>query len=421
MRIADLPRPDARPQGADTALGGLRVVDFSHFIAGPYCTQLLADLGADVIKIENAARGDDMRALRPPEIGGEAATFLWTNRNKRSVALDLARPEARAVARELIDGADIVVENFSTGVMQRFGLDYASVSATNERLIYCSISAFGREGRLGTRAGFDPIAQAESGFMSLNGDPDHTGLRTGSPVMDISTALSACNAILAAVVARHRLGKGQYVEAVLFDTALTMAGFTPVNYLVSGINPHRAGNGSNSSAPIDVFEAADGPFYLACANDRTFQRLVAEVLGRPELASDPLYATNPLRVANKASLTALLSDFFARERRDALMERMQAAGVPAGPVRTIAEAVASPEAAERRLVSQVPHPTAGAVPNIAPPLRLFGTPVVDPVAAPLLGQHSAEVLSQVLGYTDEQIAGLARTGAVRIAGPGNRT
>src|SRR5439155_19382410 len=248
-------------------------------------TQTLADFGAEVIKIENPEGGDDTRTYNHAETGGESAAFLSLNRNKRGIALDFTNPAAREVARELIAKADVVVENFSGGVMKKFGLDYASVAATNPRLVYCSISAYGREGPFALRPGFDPITQAESGFMSLNGFPDGPPVRTGPPAIDMVTGMSACNAILLALFARDRLGRGQHVEVALFDVALAMTGVFGMAYLVSGVNPSRQGNSPNGSPSVGVYHGSDAPFYIACANDRLYRRLVIEVLGRPDLAS----------------------------------------------------------------------------------------------------------------------------------------
>src|ERR1700757_3355188 len=270
-----VPLPDRLPRAKDapTALDGLLVVDFTRVVAGPACTQTLADFGAEVIKIENPEGGDDSRAYEHAEIGGESAAYLSLNRNKRGIALDLTAPAAREVARELIARADVVVENFSASVMEKFGLDYASVSPTNPRLVYCSISAYGRKGPFASRPGFDPITQAESGFMSLNGFPDGPPVRTGPPTVDMLTGMSACNAILLALLARDKLGRGQHVEVALFDMALAMTQFYGMAYLMSGVNPSRQGNSPNGSPSVGVYAASDGPLYMACAKDRPYRRL----------------------------------------------------------------------------------------------------------------------------------------------------
>src|ERR1700758_2592322 len=280
-----LPDRLPRPKGAPTALDGLLVVDFTRVVAGPACTQTLADFGAEVIKIENPEGGDDTRAYEHAEIGGESAAFLSLNRNKRDIALDLTIPAARGAARALISRAEVVVENFAASVMEKFGLDYPSVAPTNPRLVYCSISAYGRKGPFASRPGFDPITQAESGFMSLNGFPDGPPVRTGPPIVDMATGMSACNAILLALLARDRIGRGQHVEVALFDTAVAMTQFYGMAYLMSGKNPSRQGNSPNGSPSVGVYSASDAPFYIACANDRLYRRLVVEVLGRPDLAS----------------------------------------------------------------------------------------------------------------------------------------
>src|ERR1700761_4396094 len=281
-----LPERTPRAKGEPTALDGLLVVDFTRVVAGPACTQTLADFGAEVIKIENPEGGDDTRHYEHAEIGGESAAFLSLNRNKRSIALDLTKPEGRKLARELINKADVVVENFSGGVMKKFGLDYASVAPSNPRLVYCSISAYGRKGSFALRPGFDPITQAESGFMSLNGFADGQPVRTGPPIVDLATGMSACNAILLALLARDRLGRGQHVEVALIDIAVSMTAFYGMAYLMSGNNPGRFGNSPNGSPSVGVYHAADGPFYIACANDRLYKRLGVDVLARPHLMTD---------------------------------------------------------------------------------------------------------------------------------------
>jgi len=405
--------PDRLPRAKDapTALDGLLVVDFTRVVAGPACTQTLADFGAEVIKIENPEGGDDTRAYEHAEIGGESAAYISLNRNKRGIALDLTVPAAREVARELIGKADVVVENFSGGVMKKFGLDYETVASVNPRLIYCSISAYGRKGPFALRPGFDPITQAESGFMSLNGFADGPPVRTGPPIVDMATGMSACNAILLALIARDRLGRGQHVEVALFDIAMSMTGFYGMAYLINGTNPGRFGNSPNGSPTVGLYEAADGPLYMACANDRLYRRLVTEVLERPDLTSDPEFATRRARTANKEKLRAIIASVFASDTLEHWMAKMKKANVPVGYLRTVEQGFNAPEARERHRLSQIPHPTAGAVPNIETPLTMGLTPCVEPVAAPLLGEHTKEVLRKTLCYDDQRIAALAETGA----------
>ncbi len=408
----DLPPPRLRAPDLPTALEGLRIVDFSHFIAGPMCTMILADLGAEVIKIENAARGDDFRGFKP-HLAGESAPYLWTNRNKQGIALDLTTEAAKEIAVDLIRMADVVVENFSKGVMERFGLGYEAMRQINPRLIYCSMSAYGRDGAMADRLGFDPVVQAETGFMSLNGFADQEGVRTGPAVMDISTGMMGAVAVLAALTARANTGVGQQVEVALYDTATLMLGFHAMNYLATGKNPTRFGNRSVDSVPTGVFNAADGALYIACANDRTYQRLAADVFGRKDLVEHPDYASNASRVAHREQLTSIIEEILSTDSCEAWAAKMQKAGVPAGVARSVEGAFNSAEMADRGLATSIPHPTAGSVPNIGSPLVLRGTPVADPVAAPTLGQHTTAVLSHVLGYSTEKIEALAAAGAIR--------
>src|SRR3954447_13678627 len=369
-----LPARAPRKKDAPTALDGLLVVDFTRVVAGPACTQTLGDFGAEIIKIENPDGGDDTRAYEHAEIAGESAAFISLNRNKRGIALDLAVPEAREVARDLIARADVVVENFSAAVMGKFGLDYESVSQLNPRLIYCSISAYGRKGPFAWRPGFDPITQAESGFMSLNGFPDGPPVRTGPPIVDMATGMSACNAILLALLARERLGRGQHVEVALFDMAMAMTGFYGMAYLMNGLNPGRFGNSPNGSPSVGLYEASDGPLYIACANDRLYRRLVTEVLERPDLVTDSQFATRKERTANKEKLRAIIAAVFATDRLESWMAKLKKANIPAGYLRNIEQGFNAPEARDRGRLSRIPHPTAGWVPNIETPINMGLTP-----------------------------------------------
>lgn len=407
----DLPERKRRPQNAPTVLDGLLVVDFTRVVAGPSCTETLADFGAHVIKIENPDGGDDTRAYDHAEIGGESAAFINLNRNKRGIALDFTNPEALAVARELIAKADVVVENFSGGVMKKYGLDYDTVVASNPKLVYCAISAYGREGEFALRPGFDPITQAESGFMSLNGFPDGPPLRTGPPIVDFATGQSATSAILLALMARDKLGRGQYVEVSLFDMAMAMTLFYGTAYLISGDNPGRFGNSPNGSPTVGVYQAKDGPLYMACANDRLYRRLFNEVFERPDVTADPRFATRKDRTQNKATLRTIIDEIFASDTLENWIAKLKKANVPVGYLRTVQQGFSAPEARARNRLSRIPHPTAGAVPNIEPPIKMSLTPTVNPVAAPLLGQHTRDVLRDTLGYDERKLAALEAAGA----------
>lgn len=413
QRAQEFPAHVARPANAPTVLQGIRVVDFTHFIAGPLATMFLADMGADVVKIEAPERGDELRYYPPavPGLDAQGGPFLWSNRNKRSVAIDLKTPAGIEVARSLIANADVVVENFSTGVMGRFGLDYAACRALNPKIIYCSVSAYGREGPFADRLGFDPVVQAESGFVSMNGYPDRMGVRASSAVMDISTAMMVSNAILGALFARERQGEGQFVEVALFDTGLLMTGWATMQHLVSGREPERNGNTSPDTCPSGVFEASDKPFYINCGNDKIFQRLVGQVLERPELASDETLMNRNGRIARRDFLFQELGEAFRRFPWAHWQARMREAQIPCGEVRTVGEAMRSAEAEARRVVTHIPHPTLGRIPNIASPIRYARTPMVDPSPAPNIGQHTEVVLQEILGWTATKVAEMARSGA----------
>jgi len=412
-RIAEsLPEHPPRSAEAETPLGPLLVVDFSHFVAGPYASMLLADMGADVIKIE-APKGEDFRHYPPfdPQLPLQGAPYLWSNRNKRSIALDLKSEAGIRIARGLIAKADVVLENFSTGVMERLGLGYNACRAINPRLVYCSVSAYGRTGPHADRLGFDPIVQAESGFMSMNGYADREGVRSAATVMDIAAAMMACNAILAALIARERTGKGQAIEATLFDTAITMTGFAAMQHLCTGLNPRRNANTSPDTCPSGVFATKDKSFYINCGNTGIFRRLFEEVLQRPDIANDPELATSSGRLKQRERLFALLNEALSRRPWSHWQPLLRKAGVPSGEVRTLADALASNEVRDRHLVTRIPHPTVGWLPNIGLPIRFSETPVVDPRPAPAVGQHTVEILGEVLGFTNENLEQAARAGA----------
>jgi crotonobetainyl-CoA:carnitine CoA-transferase CaiB-like acyl-CoA transferase len=395
---------------AETPLTDLCVVDFTHFIAGPFCTMILADFGAEVIKIEAPDGGDGFRQY-PPFRDGEGAPYLWTNRNKESVALDLKTAAGRDVALALMEKADVVVENFSTGVMQRLGLDYETVKARNPRVVYCSISAYGRSGPHADRTGFDPIAQAESGFISMNGRPDGEGMRAGPSVMDMSTAMMSCNAILAALHARERTGKGQLIETNLLGMAVNMLGNFHMAYLLSGASPTRFGNWQVTAVPVGSFATRTGPVFIACANDGTFRRLMTAVLNKPELVDDPRFRTSASRRSNNEALKAIVTEAFAARTREDLLAAMRKAGVPAGSVRSVGEALDSEEVRSLGIIGEAPHEKLGVIPNVALPVTFSETPVRAPRGAPLLGAESREVLRRLLGFDEQRLGELARAGA----------
>ena len=392
------------------ALEGVRVADFSHVIAGPYCTMILADMGAEVIKIE-PPKGDATRGYTPPDAAGESPTFLGLNRNKQGVVLDLAREEGREIARDIVARSDVLMENFATGVMQRLGLDYETLSKSNPRLIYCSISAYGRSGRFADRAGYDAVVQAESGLMSLNGHPGGEPHKAAVAVIDIPTGMYAAQAILAALYARKDSGMGQFIDVPLFDNAASFASYITISYLLSGVNPEPLGNKSPVVVPSDVFDAQDGKFYMTVAGDSVWNKLVSAMGSPPELQIAD-YASNRARTRNEPKLKPLLQRLFAQAPLAQWMQKLRAAGVPAGPIRSIAEAVDSPEMKERGIIGTAPHTSAGTVPNVRLPIAMSGTPLIAPRGAPLLGEHTHSVLTGLLGYKPERIAELEKKAVI---------
>ncbi|WP_326522879.1 CaiB/BaiF CoA transferase family protein [Sphingomonas sp.] len=395
-------RSGDRPADVPLPLAGMRVVDFSRQISAPYATMLLGDLGADVIKIEQPGTGDDTRRLQPTR-GDLSSVFIAMNRNKRSIELDLKSPDDLSVAKDLIAGADILVENFTTGVMHRYGLDYETLAAKYPGLIYCSVTGYGQRGAFATRPGFDPVVQADCGLQSVNGYANAPPVRIAAPAIDVATGMMTLNAIQAAVIARLRNGRGQKVEVALFDVGVALSAYFPVTYLWHGADQGRTGNRSQVGAPADLFSASDGDFVMSCSTDRMFVALARSVIDRPDLADDPDFATNGARLRNHAALTAILAPIFRQRTRAAWAEAMQAVGIPAAGVRSVAEAVESPEAKDRGLFGHLDHPVAGRVPNVAPPFRLEGVAMPQPRPAPALGADTREVLRDVLGYTDDRI------------------
>ena len=392
-----------------TPLEGLTVLDFSRVLAGPYCTMQLGDLGARVIKIEQPGRGDDTRAWGPPFVAGESAYFLSVNRNKQSVALDLKQAAVRPALDALLDRADVLVENFRPGTMERLGLDYDSIAATHPRLIYCSISGFGHSGPRRAEAGYDAMMQAEAGLMSITGAADGPPFRVGVAVGDIATGMFAVQGILAALVARGRTGRGQRIDVAMLDAVTALLSYQASSAFATGETPVRMGNRHPSIAPYDTFAASDGDFVLSVGNDDQFRRL-AGVLARPQLADDPRFLTNADRVTHAEPLRRELSALLARWRRADLLAALKAAGVPSAAVRSITEALEDPQLAAREMIVPLEHLTAGTVRVLGTPLKLSATPASIRTPPPTLGQHTDAILRE-LGWRDEQIAEMRRLGA----------
>ena len=372
-------------------LSGIRVADFSRVLAGPLATMLLADLGADVIKIERPETGDDTRGWGPPFVGGDAAYFLSLNRNKRSVALDLSTDEGRSAARRLALASDVVVENFRPGLMERFGLDHASLAAEHPGLVYCSLTAFG-EGDPAARPGYDIIVQALSGLMSFTGHPGGEPTKVGVALLDVICGLYACNAIQAALIGRGATGRGARVTVSLFDASLAALVNQAANYLLGGLVPEPLGNAHPNIVPYQLFETADRPIILAAGNDRLFER-TCEVIGRPELAADERFATNAARVRNRDALIPLLSAELTSRSAAEWLAALEAAAVPCAPVRTLDEVFASAEGAAA--IQEIDDPARGRLRLVADPIRVGGRMPPARFPPPRLGEHTDEILAEL--------------------------
>ncbi len=378
------------------ALDGIRILDLSRVLAGPWCTMTLGDLGADVIKIENPRGGDDTRGWGP-FVAGESAYYLCANRNKRSVAVDMSTTEGQQLLRELAALSDVVVENFKARALARYGLDYESLRKVKPDLIYCSISGYGRTSPLADRAGYDYVLQAEAGLMSITGEPDGEPVKVGVAVADLFTGMYAVQAILAAIIARRNDGQGQLIDLALFDCQLAMLANVASATLLSGEEPRRYGNAHASVVPYQVLPTRDSEIVLACGNDRQFKLLCDVVLERPDIGTDPRFVTNMGRLTHRDALIPLLKDVLSTRGAAEWQERLASTGIPTGTVRTVGAALASPEAVARDMVTTVDHARAGPVRIVSSPIRMSGTPVRKPSAPPFLGQHTDEVLEDLLG------------------------
>jgi formyl-CoA transferase len=383
-------------------LSGVRVLDLSRVLAGPFCTMILGDLGAEVIKVERPGEGDDTREWGPPFAAGESAYFLCVNRNKKSVALDLKSPEGIAAVRALSARSDVVIENFRVGAADKLGIGYEALAKGNPGLVYCSITGYGQTGPYRDLPGYDFIAQAMSGLMSITGERDGEPMKLGVATVDLTTGMYAAVAILAALRRRDSTGVGQRIDLALMDSALSWLANVGENYLVSAEVPGRFGNAHATIVPYQVFRSKDGYIAVGIGNDRQYRKF-CEIAGAPELSSDERFSTNPERVRNRETLVPLLEGVFATRTTAGWIERLWSEGIPAGPIHTVDRALEDPNTLAREMVVEMQHPRAGSVRLIGSPMKFSATPVEYRRPPPLLGEHTEEVLRDLLGMSPEEI------------------
>jgi succinate--hydroxymethylglutarate CoA-transferase len=391
--------------GRPGALEGLRVLDLTRILAGPLCTMMLGDMGADVIKVEPPGTGDDTRMWGPPFAADESAYFLGVNRNKRSITLNMAVKPGQDILAKLIAHSDVIVENFKVGTLEKWGFDNAWLEAHAPDVIRCSITGYGSSGPKAGLPGYDFILQAESGLMSICGEPDGEPMKYGVAIVDICTGMLACNTVLAALQARHRTGKGQHVEVSLFDSGLAMLANVASNHLVSGRDARRFGNGHPNIVPYTAYPVQDGMIAVAIGNDNQFARFAA-LIGRREWASDVRYAKNPDRVAHRETLDAAISQVLSTADAQFWIAKLTASGIPCGRINSVAQALSDPHTIAREMVRTVQHATAGEVKMLGIPFRFSDTPASVRRAPPVLGQHTEEVLRDLLQLSGAHIAEL---------------
>ena len=390
---------------ANGPLAGTRVVDLTRILAGPLCTMMLGDMGAEVIKVEPPDKGDDTRGWGPPFVAGEAAYFLGVNRNKRSLTLNMAAPAGQKILAGLVEKADVLIDNFRIGTLEKWGFTDAWFEQHAPRLVRCSITGYGSTGPKAALPGYDFILQAESGLMSICGEPDGGPTKYGVAIVDVCTGMLASNSILAALNARHRTGKGQKVELSLYETSLAMLINVASNYLTAGRNAGRFGNGHPSIVPYTTYQAADAMVAIGIGNERQFGR-VAEVLGHPEWAKDPRFTSNRARVENRDVIDGFINEALSHDDADAWLDKLKAVGVPCGRINSVADALDDPHTAARDMIETVEHSTIGALKMLGIPFKFSDTACSVRRAPPTLGQHNDEILKGELGLDDKAIAEL---------------
>ncbi len=400
------------------ALNNIRIVDVTRALAGPFCTMILGDFGADIIKIERPGFGDDSRGWGPPFIGeasepypGQSAYFLSANRNKRSLTVNLKSPQGQGIIRDLVRVSDVLIENFRTGVLDEMGLGFDSLIAENPRLIYCSISGYGRTGPNKEKPGYDAIIQAEGGMMGITGPIDGPPSRVGIPIIDITAGMFAATAILAALQERTESGQGQHVDVSLLDTQVALLANVGSNYLISGDPPKRQGNAHPNIAPYELFQARDKGFVLGAANQRQWVKL-CDLIGASDLKSDPRFENNQARVEHRQELILALNDIFADKDAAEWLTLLEDAGLPCGPINTVPEVFKHPQVRARNMIQEVDHTSAGRISLTGFPYKLSRTPAELHLAPPCLGEHNREILIDLLGYSESEVDSLREQGVI---------
>lgn len=401
-----------------TALKNIKVVDLSRILAGPWASQMLADMGAKVIKVECPVKGDDTRFWGPPfikyaiqEQPPQAAYFHAVNRNKQSIAIDITQEQGQQVIKDLIAQADVLIENYKVGGLAKYGLDYQRLKEINPRLVYCSITGFGQSGPSAHKAGYDAMIQGEGGLMSLTGEPEGSPMKVGIALVDVMTGLYSCNAILAALMARHHTHEGQHIDIALLDVQVATLANQGMNYLATGKNPQRLGNGHPNIVPYQTFTTQDGSIILAVGNDNQFIKF-CQAAQCPELAENPLFVTNAQRVMNRDKLVPILASHFASYTSQWWIEQLERVSVPCGPVNTLEQVFNHPQIRHREMVKQVANKQGELIDIVASPINLSATPLQYNSASPDLGQHSYQILSKNLNYSEDDISALFNSGIV---------
>jgi crotonobetainyl-CoA:carnitine CoA-transferase CaiB-like acyl-CoA transferase len=392
------------------ALEGIRIIDLTEYLAGPYCSMILADLGAEVVKVEQPGRGDGSRQWGPPFLGGESAYYLSVNRNKRSLALNLKSDKGRSIFYRLSSTADVFIENFRPGIAQKLGVDYATLSKHNDRLVYCSISGFGQNGPYANKPLYDIIGQGVSGLMSITGEKGRPPVKVGIAISDICGGMFAAVGILAGIAVREKTGRGQRIDISIMDGLVSWLSHQAGGFLATGVNPERLGSSHPTIAPYQAFKASDSYFVVAVGNDALWSKF-CEALYLNELFADERFHTNPERVKHREELAQILGDLFVTKPASEWIERIEARGVPCGPVHNLSDVFNDPQVLYRKMINEVQHPSAGTIKVVGVPIKMSDTPGSVRTHPPMLGEHTNQILNS-LGYTDTQIADLRKEGVI---------